>query len=292
MILSSSTNIDCEHNNHNGIKQQFCNNCGKHGHTYNKCKVPITSIGIIAYRVNKSTIEYLMICRKHTLGFIDFMRGKYLLTNKDYILNMFTQMTNAEKTKIGTMRFDQLWTYIWGKETVYAQYKVEENASKHKFNLLSNGVQTKHETYNLLSIIEESNTRDCWEVPEWGFPKGRRNYMEKDYNCAIREFMEETGYNSSILEKVNNILPFEEIFTGSNYKSYKHKYYLTHIKYEDSFNPITGLNNVSGEMSYEISTMEWKTYEDCVASIRPYNLEKLRIIGNINALLTNYIIGV
>ena len=30
-----------------------------------------------------------------------------------------------------------------------------------------------------------------------------------------------------------NILPLEEIFTGSNYKSYKHKYFLAYIDLEE-----------------------------------------------------------
>ena len=66
-----------------------CNNCGKYGHNYNQCTVPITSYGVIAFRMNKQKIpEYLMICRKDTLGYIDFMRGKYIVQNKNYIMNM------------------------------------------------------------------------------------------------------------------------------------------------------------------------------------------------------------
>ena len=46
--------------------------------------------------------------------------------------------------------------------------------------------------YNIESLINNSKTN--WITPEWGFPKGRRNYMETDNSCAIREFNEETGY--------------------------------------------------------------------------------------------------
>ena len=28
----------------------FCNNCGKQGHLYHRCKKPISSLGIIAFR--------------------------------------------------------------------------------------------------------------------------------------------------------------------------------------------------------------------------------------------------
>ena len=70
----------------NKMTQMYCNNCGKRGHSFYKCKLPITSYGVIAFRHNPVTgnKEYLMICRKHTLGFIDFMRGKYVVYNKYY----------------------------------------------------------------------------------------------------------------------------------------------------------------------------------------------------------------
>ena len=39
--------------NMNIKKQYFCNNCGKLGHLFHQCKVPITSIGIIPIRIVK-----------------------------------------------------------------------------------------------------------------------------------------------------------------------------------------------------------------------------------------------
>ena len=60
----------------------FCNNCGKLGHLFHQCKIPITSIGIIAFRIKNNKIEYLLIRRKDSLSFVDFLRGKYQLNNK------------------------------------------------------------------------------------------------------------------------------------------------------------------------------------------------------------------
>ena len=67
-----------------------------------------------------------------------------------------------------------------------------------------------------------------------GFPKGRRNPYESDYDCALREFSEETGYSSKGLQNVRNVVPFEETFTGSNYNSYKHRYFLMFMDYQTS----------------------------------------------------------
>ena len=220
-----------------------------------------------------------MICRKDTLGFIDFLRGKYSVYNKEYILNMVKQMTDDEKERLNALEFDELWKSIWGSEDLSSQYKMEEIISREKYNSLKQGVLNKTDFYTLSDIIEESNTHARWTEPEWGFPKGRRNYQEKDIECAFREFQEETGLNK--IHFIDNLLPYEEIFTGSNYKSYKHKYFLGYMNNEDTL--ITGNYEKS-----EVSKMSWKTYEECIDTIRPYNLEKKKTLFNIHHTLINY----
>ena len=256
----------------------FCNNCGKNGHAFHTCKHPITSIGIIIFRMNNlnNKFEYLMIKRKHSLGFVEFMRGKYPLHNYDYLVNIFNEMSQFEIDKIKVSTFDELWKYLWG-EQVGIQYRGEEKISREKFNSLKNGIQNNN-TYSLETILKE--TKDIWYEPEWGFPKGRRNYQEKDLNCALREFEEETGYLRTDVKLIQNVIPYEEIFTGSNMKSYKHKYFIGYID-----------NNISATNNYqdtEVGDMNWFTYEDCLKIIRPYNLEKINILNKINKVLQEY----
>jgi len=261
--------------------ENYCNNCGKYGHLYHQCKTPIASFGIIVFRINNGVTEYLMIRRKDTLGYIDFMRGKYSIYNKDYIMNMLKQMTEDEKLMLRNNDFDTLWKNLWGGISISNQYKSEEIVSKEKFQQLCDGVLNKNDFYTLFDLLDESSDFTIWKEPEWGFPKGRRNFQETDYECALREFSEETGYSIKKLRNVQNILPFEEIFTGSNYKSYKHKYYLMYMKYEDT----TVQTNYQED---EVSKMSWKTYEECISSIRYYNLEKIRLITNIDNSLKKY----
>ena len=256
----------------------FCNNCGKLGHLFHQCKNPITSIGIIIYNNDDITnIKYLMIRRKDSLGYVDFMRGKYPLLNKRYLLNIINEMTNEEKYKLKTYDFNYLWNQLWG-DYIGNQYKNEEKISREKFILLKNGIKNKDTFYTLFSLLDESNFN--WTEPEWGFAKGRRNYQEKDLNCALREFEEETGINKNNIKLVQNLLPSEEIFTGANFKSYKHKYYLAYMKKEDdiSFN----------FQKSEVSKVGWFTINECISNIRNYNLEKINIINNVNYILKNY----
>ena len=270
----------------------FCNNCGKQGHVFHSCKLPIISNGLIVYRdknpnpVSKSKntdktskYEYLMIKRKDTLGYVDFLRGRYSLHNKLYLLNIINEMTIEEKIKIRSMDFDSLWNELWFGSSS-SQYRNEGRISKEKFEKLNTGIIINKNIVTLESLIKESKTR--WIETEWGFPKGRRNYNEKDLTCAIREFEEETGYKNNDFNIVYNILPYEEIFTGSNFKSYKHKYFICKLK--------SNIVNQTGFQKSEVSDMQWKSYEECLDSIRPYNIEKKDIIYKLNKVLNKFIV--
>jgi 8-oxo-dGTP pyrophosphatase MutT (NUDIX family) len=256
----------------------ICNNCGKQGHIFHQCKLPITSYGIIVYRESKKDIQYLMIRRKDTFGYIDFIRGKYNPYNLEQLQNIFDEMCILEKERIQSLDFSTLWKTMWGDTTINLQYKNEETSSQKKFEQLKEGIYIDDMFINLTYLIENSKT--VWDEPEWEFPKGRRNTNEKDIDCALREFEEETGYSKKDLTIVENLLPFDEIFIGSNHKSYKHRYFLAHMNNQ--------MDLYENFQLTEVSKIEWKTYEQCIDSIRPYNLEKKNVIKNINKILEEY----
>ena len=265
--------------NRQNIPFTFCNNCGKPGHSYTNCKLPITSIGFIVYTYVNDILKYLMIRRKDSLGYVDFMRGRYNLNNIEYLQNIIDEMTLIEKDNILNKGFDELWKDLWGIH-IGIQYRSEEKLSREKFNNLKAGITINNKIITLETILNNSKTD--WTEPEWGFPKGRRNYQEKDLTCALREFDEETGYNKSNIKLINNLLPYEEIFIGSNYKSYKHKYFIAYM--DSDIKPYTE------HQATEVSRVEWMSYDQCIASIRPYNLEKKRILNILDNILKKYTI--
>jgi hypothetical protein len=219
-----------------------------------------------------------MIRRKDSFGYVDLIRGKYSPYNIDQIQNCINEMSMHEKERLMQFPFHTLWKKMWGEPTNTNQYKNEEIISVKKFETIKLGVSLNNEKVTLENLIENSTT--SWSEPEWEFPKGRRNYQEKDLDCALREFEEETGYSSKHIVIVENVLPFEEIFIGSNHKSYKHKYFLAYMN-----DTIDDLQNFQ---KTEVSKIEWKTIEECLKSIRPYHLEKKKIILNISNILKNY----
>ena len=255
----------------------ICSNCGKLGHLFYQCKLPITSYGIILFRMN-SELEYLMIRRKDSFGYIDFIRGKYSLNNICQIQKCVDEMSMQEKSRIIQMSFDDLWRDLWGKNSA-PMYKSEETSSSKKFDALRTGVQTNDTTtVTLEDIVKRSPTN--WEEQEWEFPKGRRNQKENDMECALREFEEETGLKRDTIELIENVIPYEEYFIGSNFKAYKHKFYLAYTKHVN--------HEVGTYQRSEVSKMKWMNIADCLHVIRPYNLEKKNILGNINKMLKRY----
>lgn len=255
----------------------LCNNCGKHGHLFHQCKLPITSYGIILSRSSDKGLQFLMIRRKDSFGYIDFIRGKYSPYNIDQVQNCVNEMSLQEKERLLYEPFDKLWKMMWG-ETSNVQYRNEEVISSKKFETIKAGVVINNDVISLEDLIK--NSKSTWNETEWEFPKGRRNYQEKDLDCAIREFEEETGYSQKDVIIIENILPFEEIFIGSNHKSYKHKYFLAYMN--------DTIDNLQNFQKTEVSKLEWKTIDECLQSIRPYNLEKKKLIKNVSKILEEY----
>lgn len=176
----------------NGIKQPiFCNNCGKYGHFFYQCNNPITSIGIIAFRYpsNKSSKrEYLIIRRKDTLGYIDFIRGKYSIHNKPYILNMFKQMTDDERQTIlryvkEEMSYDykfKLWRQLWTSDpqtiTQYGCCNSNSNSGNSNTSYLPHEKTIKH-----FKVSEEKISKDKFVILANGLYSNNGNSHEYSY---------------------------------------------------------------------------------------------------------------
>jgi len=292
-------------NNHNQINSNVCNNCGKPGHSFYQCKLPIISYGIILFKntnvkdeetSEKKDYEFLMIRRKDSFGYIDLIRGKYSPYHIEQVQGIISEMSLSEKEKILNNDFKHLWNTMWGN-TTNSQYKNEEVHSAKKFDILKKGFFVNEDEFTevegekekekgkfitLADLVKESRTE--WIETEWEFPKGRRNQKEKDLECALREFEEETGISKEHICIVENVLPFEETFIGTNYKSYKHKYFLAFIKEQDDLNNQPFIHFQPSE----VSKMEWKTLDQCLSSMRPYHLEKKQLIQNVYKVLKEY----
>ena len=118
------------------------------------------------FSMYSNLIDFLMIQRKHTLGYIEFIRGRYNIDNIDGIVYLFQQMTPHEIELIAKNDFDKLWKDFWGNSPPTHQYAYNEHEkSKEKFNIL------KNEEDELSLSFYVNNVRSAWAQSEWDFLK-------------------------------------------------------------------------------------------------------------------------
>ncbi len=228
---------------------------------------------------HKDNIKFLMIRRKHTYGYIEFIRGKYSIDHVDGIIFLFRQMTPEEIKKISNNTFDNLWEDLWANGKTKSNYQQEFNNSKNKFDKLKN----EKEFPNLEFYID--NVQPNYRYAEWGFPKGRRGYQESDRDCGIREFKEESGFNDNEFVILDKIKPIGEIFVGTNGVNYRHIYYLA-ITLTDKEPTI---NQNSKHQANEIGAINWFTYDDAIGIIRDHHTEKRKVLTEVYMYFINSI---
>jgi ADP-ribose pyrophosphatase YjhB (NUDIX family) len=291
-------------------KKLYCINCGKNGHLVKECNEPIFSYGIICMKLDdtlntppqfiekflvnklvdleefnftnlknlskfdfyKNKIKFLLIQRKHSFSYVEFIRGKYDANNLEEVSNLLNLMSKEEIQKILMFDLDYLWNDLWNKTSKHKHYQKEFEISLEKFKKLREN--------NITDLI---NFNKLYETPEWGFPKGRRDKNEKNLDCAIREFEEETSIDESKYIILNRLNTIEESVTGTYKSIYKLVYYLA-LAYND-----IELTLDNEHQKCEIGDMKWLTFEEIIPKIRPYFKEKITMITKIYFLIINLI---
>ena len=81
--------------------------------------------------------------------------------------------------------------------------------------------------HTLLELLD--NSKDKYMSSEWEFPKGRRNKNETNFQTAMREFTEETGYNNTDYIILKNISAIREEYTSNNNVNYRHIYNMGYL---------------------------------------------------------------
>ncbi len=267
--------------------KRYCYNCGKSNHTYSNCMAPIMSYGFVLYRVRDNKLYYLMIQRNYTPDFKELIRGKFDMEDPDYIHNLISRITLHEINYINNYPHKILY------QNIEKYYKVRKNKlyhdkykkAKENYKNLLQGFQNSSLKLIKFSNIVRKNNPTYYLEPDWGFPKGRRNYRgnETDLECAIRELKEETNITPDsydILPRYNVM----EVYEGTNKIKYAHKYYVGKcndniIYYIDPFNK---------HQVGEIRKIGWYSFEESSAMIRPYHEEKRKVLIKIHHMLLGH----
>lgn len=279
----------------------FCTNCGGHGHQFKQCIAPVTSYGVIMVRttpgfdiaqvlatnpdfvtgMENQPLQFLLIMRRDSLGFIELIRGRYKVHDVDYIRLHLGGITEDERKRYKEGPFDALWNSMWGLNHSHL-YKNEFENAKAKWEQIHAGVvDASGKRWTIDELIATAGP--AAETPEWGFPKGRRDATESDYVCAMREMYEETGVKEEDVIPIQNIEPLTESFFGSNHVHYCHKYFIVWVP--DTVN-IT-FDPTNEHMRREIGDLQWMSLEKALSVLRPENVEKKEVLLRAASLFRN-----
>lgn len=239
--------------------KKTCLNCNQEGHKFKNCKLSIQSFGVIAYQKKPfEDINFLLIQRRNTIAYTDFLRGKY---KRENVHLYFQQMTQEERTGMVGKDFKSLWDELW---------------FDHNSNIYKNELRKAREIFQTVDIdILLNTTFSPYTSTEWGLPKGRRNLNESPIECAIREFSEETEIKPNNYTVHYDLQPLVEEFTAIDGNKYKHIYYFAKL------NNSVQIDTVKKTKVYfqEVKDIGVFSVDKCMELIRDYNIEKRNVIN-------------
>lgn len=237
----------------------------------------------------KDKIMFMMVSRKFSLGFVDFVRGKYNVYDTDGIKHLFEQMYPHEIAYIRNYSYDDLlYMFLNIKNQTKEEFISKIYEGYHSGDYCD--AKVKHELLATSPDVPLSlhfyvrYTKPHWHTPEWGFPKGKRNLkFETDINCACREFEEETGYGQIDYHILDKVEPFKEYLIGTNGHKYRHIYYVS-------------VDNTSGSIksdfdTFEIGEIKWFTFAEAIRAIRPYHVGKKQVLAGVYLFILNALIN-
>lgn len=218
--------------------------------SYYPNKEPITSYGLILFYHAKNELLFLLYQRRDNFEYMDFIRG--IWGSQSQLPSMFSAMSAEERNRIRNYTFEELWDDLWVEHNCRV-YRDGFNRARKKYSEIKERIPI---------LIDEtiSNVRGT----PWGFPKGKKNYRETPYECALREFSEETRLSTTDIYRVREH-PFVENFKGSNGKPYATHYFLVQI--DDHVAPEkykTPHCIRESTVSEEASNVEWFTYDEAM----------------------------
>ncbi len=262
-----------------------CNNCGIKGHSYRDCRKPVLSYGHILYRTDTAEPQILMVQRKDSLCYIEFIRGKYDVYNPSYIQMLISKFNKEERKRVIEDDFETLWRKLWGikNDTGENTYKSDYYKGYEKYCKLVAGVSAQNSYYTLKSLLE--NAPEPYLESEWEFPKGRRNVGETNRECAIREFQEETNYTTRDYQLIENIAPLDEEYMGENHIRYKHVYYLGFLT---NLSTVPYLSETNPHQINEIKDIQWVTKTQALQKIRDYQTTRKTIVNRVFDIVNDF----
>jgi ADP-ribose pyrophosphatase YjhB (NUDIX family) len=263
---------------------------------------PITSYGCI-YRYKQLSKEphYLLIQRKDSVSYIDLIHGNY---RESQLYFMLQDISEEERKRILNYDYPTLWEDLHLKAAEGESFEYG----------LSVFEKIKPYLKELFVLIPPS---DPLNRNLWLFPKGKINWKpsfgcssleygqeeeswdemieeqtktrvnpEAPFDCAIREFKEETNGLDLLKRKVHLAFadPVVERYLGSNSKNYQTDYFVFNEVSEEPLPELTPFpieqTSIRKISKGEVQQMKWVPFSELPNYLRPERQELVEYIEN------------
>lgn len=228
------------------------------------CKKVSFGVALCRYNSTKNNrIELLMIKKRFSYQFFNFVFGRYKANDNKYLRYLFDNMSFSEKVDILGMQFENMWYRIWlnnpakhfdladvfepvGKSQITSAEKYKlffQKKSKFERNFTFDGGK------RLRELIHQSTSAEI----TWEIPKGGKHEHETPIDCAVREFTEETSIHASKYNIYYDVMPVIDSIREDDV-TYQHCYYIATVNDKEI---TTNINFRNFEQISEVEQVKW-----------------------------------
>jgi 8-oxo-dGTP pyrophosphatase MutT (NUDIX family) len=212
-------------------------------------------IALFNYNTKTNSLEMVMVKKRVSFYFVEFVMRPQNRREEERLIHMLNNMTSDEKLDILSLDFSRMYYRIWFSNPEKLDSNVSAERTEKYYYLKSNFEKNflVDRGEKLRELIDRSqNIESLWEIP-----KGRKNNpQEKDMNCAIREFEEETNIPPDDYQILDE-KPMVFSYCNARVK-YINVYYIALLKNDRWLNPrCLKINYKNAQQLSEISDIRW-----------------------------------
>lgn len=212
-----------------------------------------------ADKTDINNIQLLVIKRRCSYAFGDFVNGTYQPTSHDFedqLKHRINFMTSEEKTFIESLDFDLMF-FKYHLSLPNKNVTTTEEFSKYitRLNKFRSTFLDADYGLKLRRFLKETSHINMLDLLE--FPKGRPMPNETALTTAIRETEEETNIGPDHYQILNRDRPFNHTYTGADDKRiYKRIYFFGRINGDDK-RLHTSVTHKCHSQRFEIEEILW-----------------------------------
>jgi len=232
---------------------------------------PTFGIALCRYNIDRNKqSEILMIKKRYTYQYFNFVYGKYRKNDDLYLQYLFDNMTVGEKIEIMSMNFSKMWYRIFLIDYV-TNYNISSNFSVTDHMIKYNSKmyikkKSKFETYfltnmtKLQSFIKNStNNEIMWEIPKGHMEINKQKTNELPLDCAKREFEEETNISDKEYKILWDVEPISVNHVDDDIK-FTSSYFIAIQNNTSNIQPVISMS--SYHQLIEIENIKWVSIQD------------------------------